>query len=304
MPDFGLFEAAHIASPVLPQYHPRQLMELLNSGKIRWVKAILGHLVRCIGGGRSGEREKTYSGSSFNNDDGSRSPRGWARSRTLSVSFPGGPPGPLSPGSENPRGSTSGMPEELTLDYAEISSIPPLPLWTLLAADRETMGTGKGAGGRGSSPSRGGAGAGEKGYDDLFGDAGDEEDDDLDELLMEDLAGGGGKKKRHPSAGAREKQGLSYFGPRQARVLSKLLTHSHLPGLSSLDQMHLLAVADTVASCQLDLADRFAIDAAKRQVKREHPFPLGLRSIFSAGTTINLSLPELSPYETFCPSSV
>ena len=42
MPDFGLFEAAHIACPVLPQYHPKQLMELLNSGKIRWVKAILG----------------------------------------------------------------------------------------------------------------------------------------------------------------------------------------------------------------------------------------------------------------------
>lgn len=46
MPDYGLFEASRIACPVLPQYHPKQLMELLNSGKIRWVKAILGHLVR------------------------------------------------------------------------------------------------------------------------------------------------------------------------------------------------------------------------------------------------------------------
>jgi hypothetical protein len=45
-PDFGLFEASHLACPVLPQYHPKQLMELLNSGKIRWVKAILAHLVR------------------------------------------------------------------------------------------------------------------------------------------------------------------------------------------------------------------------------------------------------------------
>jgi DmX-like protein len=25
------------------------------------------------------------------------------------------------------------------LDYAEITSIPPLPLWTLLAADKETV---------------------------------------------------------------------------------------------------------------------------------------------------------------------
>jgi hypothetical protein len=31
------------------------------------------------------------------------------------------------------------IPEELTLDYAEITSIPPLPLWTLLAADKETL---------------------------------------------------------------------------------------------------------------------------------------------------------------------
>jgi hypothetical protein len=46
MPDYGLFEASRIACPVLPQYHPKQLMELLNSGKIRWVKAILAHLVR------------------------------------------------------------------------------------------------------------------------------------------------------------------------------------------------------------------------------------------------------------------
>ena len=49
-PDFGLFEASHLACPVLPQYHPKQLMELLNSGKIRWVKAILAHLVRKLHG--------------------------------------------------------------------------------------------------------------------------------------------------------------------------------------------------------------------------------------------------------------
>jgi hypothetical protein len=260
MPDFGLFEAAHIASPVLPQYHPRQLMELLNSGKIRWVKAILGHLVRCIGGGGGGasDRNKANSGSSFN-EDGSKSPRGWARSRTLSVSYPSG--GALSPGSENPRGSTSGIPEEVTLDYTEINSIPPLPLWTLLAADKETAGSGIKKSGRGTSPGAAAA-VKEQGYDDLFGV--EEEDDDLDDLLGDDMSG----RKRHPSS-AKEKQGLSYFGPRQARILSQLLTHAHLPGLTSLDQMHLLAVADTVASCQLDLADRFAIDAAKKQIAKE-----------------------------------
>lgn len=61
MPDFGLFEASRIACPVLPQYHPKQLMELLNCGKIRWVKAILAHLVRCISGTYNTHR--TISGS-------------------------------------------------------------------------------------------------------------------------------------------------------------------------------------------------------------------------------------------------
>ena len=74
LPDFGLFEASHMACPVLPQYHPKQLMELLNSGKIRWVKAILAHLVRCLGGG-SGSRHKTSTGGSFNDDSDRRSPR-------------------------------------------------------------------------------------------------------------------------------------------------------------------------------------------------------------------------------------
>ena len=74
LPDFGLFEASHMACPILPQYHPKQLMELLNSGKIRWVKAILAHLVRCIGGG-SGSRYKTSTMGSFNDDCEKRSPR-------------------------------------------------------------------------------------------------------------------------------------------------------------------------------------------------------------------------------------
>ena len=33
--------------------------------------------------------------------------------------------------------------------------------------------------------------------------------------------------------------------------------------------MHLLALADTVSTCQLDLAERFAIDAAKNALSKE-----------------------------------
>lgn len=46
--DEGLFEAARLATPLLPQYHPRQLMELLNAGKTKRVKAILLHILRYV----------------------------------------------------------------------------------------------------------------------------------------------------------------------------------------------------------------------------------------------------------------
>ena len=75
--------------------------------------------------------------------------------------------------------------------------------------------------------------------------------------------------KAAAAATAAENQSFSYFGPRQARLLSKLLTHTHLPGLTSLDQMHLLALADTVSTCELDLAERFAIDAARKAISKE-----------------------------------
>lgn len=44
----GLFEAARLSNPILPQYHPKQLMELLNAGKTKRVKAILQHVLRTI----------------------------------------------------------------------------------------------------------------------------------------------------------------------------------------------------------------------------------------------------------------
>ena len=41
----GLFESAATIAPVLPQFHPKHLMELMNFGKLRRVRAILHHLV-------------------------------------------------------------------------------------------------------------------------------------------------------------------------------------------------------------------------------------------------------------------
>ncbi|XP_050459131.1 dmX-like protein 2 isoform X2 [Cataglyphis hispanica] len=237
MPDYGLFEASRIACPVLPQYHPKQLMELLNSGKIRWVKAILAHLVRCIGSSCSLRAD----------DENLVKQRNWSRSRTMSVSYVG-TTSPL-----EPRGSTTQIPEELTLDYAEITSISPLPLWTLLLADKEN-----------NIPHQ--QNEDKHDYNELF-DSNLDEGESLDDMLEEDYECSRQKDRR---ASVPERQGISHFGPRQGRLLSRLLTHTHLPGLSSLDQMHLLALADTVSTCNVDFAERFAIDAAKNAIAKEN----------------------------------
>ncbi|CAI5454852.1 unnamed protein product [Caenorhabditis angaria] len=44
----GVFEAAHLCSPILPQYHPKQLIVLLNAGKQKRVKAILLHVLSSL----------------------------------------------------------------------------------------------------------------------------------------------------------------------------------------------------------------------------------------------------------------
>ncbi|MGH0182408.1 UNVERIFIED_CONTAM: hypothetical protein FKN15_021343, partial [Acipenser sinensis] len=113
MEDNGLFEAAHDLFPTLPQYHPVQLMELMDLGKVRRAKAILSHLVKCIAGEVVALK-----------DDSTNHER---RLRSLSISA---------------SGSTARDPKTFSKtensDYTEIDSIPPLPLYALLAADEDT----------------------------------------------------------------------------------------------------------------------------------------------------------------------
>ena len=112
--------------------------------------------------------------------------------------------------------------------------------------------------------------SGNEQYDDLFQMGVEDVDENLDNLLeVDDDEETMKSKRKSTSSMSSERSSFSYFGPRQARLMSKLLTHTHLPGLTSLDQMHLLALADTVSTCQLDLAERFAIDAAKNAISKE-----------------------------------
>ncbi|KAM9064953.1 dmX-like protein 2 isoform X1 [Sarcophilus harrisii] len=220
--DGGLFEAAHVLSPTLPQYHPTQLLELMDLGKVRRAKAILSHLVKCIAGevaivrdAETGEGAKRH------------------LSRTISVS-----------GSTAKDTVTIG--KDGTRDYTEIDSIPPLPLYALLAADQDTTyriseeSTKISQDYENSTKS-----TQEDQYSDLFQIQAITTDDFLD-LELE-------KRESKSKVINLSQYGPAYFGQEHASVLSSHLMHSSLPGLTRLEQMFLVALADTVATTSTEL---------------------------------------------------
>lgn len=104
---------------------------MIETGKIRWVKAILAHLVRCIAGHRGFDSDDEDDMSGLNeNDPDLHSGKNWARTRTFSISSPD------DSHNASALSNLAAVPKEVTLDYAEISAVPPLPLWLLLAADQ------------------------------------------------------------------------------------------------------------------------------------------------------------------------
>ncbi|KAM4575859.1 dmX-like protein 1 isoform 2-T2 [Odontesthes bonariensis] len=219
MEDSGLFEAAHQLFPTLPQYHPVQLLELMDLGKVHRAKAILSHLVKCI------------AGEIVTLKDSNTNPEKRVRSRTISVG-----------GSTARDQKIFSKAESSNPDYTEISSVPPLPLYALLAADEDTP-----------QLDKGGSVSGDSGH-------GSSQTDAYDELFhtpnIVDL---------NPLANDQEEMGNkvidlsqyspTYFGPEHAQVLSSHLLHSSLPGLTRMEQMSLMALADTIATTSTDLKD-------------------------------------------------
>uniref|UniRef100_A0A8C3NKD9 DmX-like protein 1 n=1 Tax=Geospiza parvula TaxID=87175 RepID=A0A8C3NKD9_GEOPR len=216
--DSGLFEAAHTLSPALPQYHPYQLLELMDLGKVRRAKAILSHLVKCIAG------EVVAINESEPNHD--------RRLRSLTISA---------------SGSTARDPKMFrkteTTDYIEIDSVPPLPLYALLAADDDSSyscsekSNNQHCQNKKDMPN--------DSYENLFQNTVISTDDlvtfeaDEDSSKVIDLS----------------QYSPTYFGPEHAQVLSRHLLHSSLPGLTRMEQMSLMALADTIATTSTDIGE-------------------------------------------------
>jgi hypothetical protein len=107
----SLFHAARKAAPVLPQYHPTLLLELVRFGKYRRVKAILAHLTRCIVGTVHSVEGKVE--------------MKLMRSRTFSIAT-------------NDDNEPS-IAEVEHVKYVAIDTIPLLPLFALFDADHEIV---------------------------------------------------------------------------------------------------------------------------------------------------------------------
>uniref|UniRef100_A0A672V579 Dmx like 1 n=1 Tax=Strigops habroptila TaxID=2489341 RepID=A0A672V579_STRHB len=215
--DSGLFEAAHTLSSTLPQYHPYQLLELMDLGKVRRVKAILSHLVKCIAG------EVVAINESEPNHD--------KRLRSLTISA---------------SGSTARDPKTFskteTTDYIEIDSVPPLPLYALLAADEDSS--------HSCSEKSNNQNKKDKpsdNYEDLFQNTAIS----TDELVTFDADEDSSK----PKVIDLSQYSPTYFGPEHAQVLSRHLLHSSLPGLTRMEQMSLMALADTIATTSTDIGE-------------------------------------------------
>ncbi|NXC27642.1 DMXL1 protein, partial [Campylorhamphus procurvoides] len=217
MEDSGLFEAAHTLSPTLPQYHPYQLLELMDLGKVRRAKAILSHLVKCIAG------EVVAINESEPNHD--------KRLRSLTISA---------------SGSTARDPKTFskteTTDYIEIDSVPPLPLYALLAADDDSSYSCSEKTNSQSKKDRP-----NDNYENLFQNTVVSTDDlvtfDADEDSLK------------PKVIDLSQYSPTYFGPEHAQVLSRHLLHSSLPGLTRMEQMSLMALADTIATTSTDIGE-------------------------------------------------
>ncbi|CAF0799637.1 unnamed protein product, partial [Didymodactylos carnosus] len=241
--NLGLFNAARNAAPVLPQYHPKLLLELVRFGKYRRVKAILAHLTRCVIRSVHSVESKVE--------------MKLMRTRTFSIA--------------NSENKPSGVTELEPAKYIEIDSIPLLPLFALFVADNETSSltddeNNKTNGERDGDIDFDNYNDINKKYDDLFATAVhsevefkfDEENDnerkyrkELDKLKKEILS------NRNWSASS-----LCIFDKRMVDLLVDYFQRIRLTSLTGTDQMYLLALADTLATVGNENATRneYAMD--------------------------------------------
>jgi hypothetical protein len=237
------YKASQLATKLklLPQYHLTQLVELLAFGKLQRVKAILNHLVNCLAPSDKNHRKKQAH-----------------RSRTFSIANQSAPSFQESLDLDDPSSPLQQTSvEEVELDYVEVTSIKPLTLHLLLEADVERPNSNDGKLHHAHEEFSTSF--------DTFTFSKSTVDETLDEILGKSTLETLNKQKELKRLASEEGEGsLTSFNPRKAKLLTHILTHTLLPGLTNIDQMHLLAVADAVAffdASPNDLSDLYDEDS-------------------------------------------
>lgn len=221
------YKASQLATKlkILPQYHVTQLVELLAFGKLQRVKAILNHLVNCLA-----PNDKSYNKKRAH------------RSRTYSIANQSAPSFQESLDLDDPSSPLQQTSiDEIELDYVEVTSIKPLTLHLLLEADVERPNSGDGKMHHAHEEFSSSF--------DTFTYSRSTVDETLDEILGKSTIETINKQKEMKRLASEEQNegSLTSFNPKKAKLLTHILTHTHIPGLTNIDQMHLLAVADAVA---------------------------------------------------------
>jgi hypothetical protein len=212
--DGSMFEQAAAMSPMLVQYHPDQLLQLLNAGRLQRVRAILSNLVACLHKRimEVGKKARTLS------DAETSRPRLGSLGRVASI---------------------TDYPTEKDQTCEHVEAISPLSLTELLNGDQTTSQSHSANNTVNDAQSK---------EEDIFKPSGDqyaglfsdytltdESINDMSDIEQEDVI---------PTLVA------GHFLPEHSKWLAKQLSQFHLPGLSNVDQIRLLAVAETVASTQ------------------------------------------------------
>ncbi|TKC34994.1 hypothetical protein EI555_020201, partial [Monodon monoceros] len=130
-------------------------------------------------------------------------------------------------------------------DYTEIDSVPPLPLYALLAADDDSCYSSLEKSSNQSTLSNSNQ-LSKESYDELF---------QMSALMTDSHVLKTDEENTKPRVIDLSQYSPTYFGPEHAQVLSGHLLHSSLPGLSRMEQMSLMALADTIATTSTDIGE-------------------------------------------------
>ncbi len=246
----NLLDYAHVVNTPLPQYHPKILIELMNSGKLKSVKAILVNLVKYL---YLYSHKKKPKGNYFEEGgleaiyDHNEERKDGRRKRLLSVSSDG-----ILRRSRHV--DTKTIVERVPhLSLAKMGILTPQTDAPLDAAD-------------------------EKGGEMM---SHDKQDQDYDELFTTNTLTDIGT---YTYGFEEEEKELSFtdlepgshdFSPELAKKLSAILCYAQLMDLSDLEQVRLLAIAETVANTKMSFGEHTHSTAESSTHSTSLAFDLG-----------------------------